>query len=262
MARNVEDAALMLDVISGSSSEDPFSLPAPQETYVSGTRGSLTGFEIAYSPDFGICNVSDEVAKVAEDAVTAFARGGAAVDVVNDVFKDWTHPHDALEVLLQDRYRGMYENFFRDEGIDLLERQDVTEEVSSRIEKSLELDAGDVRHAERVRTEAYDSILTVFENYDLIVTPTMGLLPFEKDAKPRSINGEQIDPLHGWALTWPINLTGNPTVSVPAGFAEGLPVGLQLIGPRLAGRRVVGAAAAYERLGPWDYKRPTRQVLL
>lgn len=151
MARNVEDAALVLDVISGPSSEDPFSLPAPHETYVSATRGSLKRFEIAYSPDFGICEVSDEVA---EDAVTAFAQGGASVDVVDDVFEDWTHLHDALEVLLQDRYRGMYENFIRDKGIDLLERRDVTEEVASRIEKSLELDAGDVRYAERVRTEA------------------------------------------------------------------------------------------------------------
>lgn len=258
MARTVEDAALLLDVMTGPSNEDPFSLPAPPETYRSATRETLEGIDIAYSPDLGICEISAEVADVVGDAIDAFEPFGGAVETVDDVFTDWTRPHDALEVLLQDRYRGMYENFIRDEGIDLLERTDVTEEVVSRIEKSLTLGAGDVRHAERVRTGAYDTMRSVFEEYDLLVTPTMGLLPFKKGTKPRTIDGAQVDPLHGWALTWPLNLTGNPTTAVPAGFAEGLPVGLQIIGPRLADRQVVAAAAAYERVRPWHDRRPSR----
>jgi Asp-tRNA(Asn)/Glu-tRNA(Gln) amidotransferase A subunit family amidase len=258
MARSVEDAALMLDVISGPSNGDPFSLPRRDRSYLDVTRRGIDHLDIAYSPDLGICEVSSTVEGVVEEAVDAIEKTGANVDRIDDVFEDdWKRLHDALEVLLQDRYRGMHDNFVRDHGIDMLDRRDeVTEEVISRVEKSLELDSLDVRRAERVRTEAYDAMCGVLADYDLVVTPTMGMLPFEKDTQPSEIGGVPIDPLHGWALTWPINLTGNPVVAVPAGTAEGLPVGLQFIGRRLEDDTVVSAAAAYERVRPWTGSYP------
>jgi len=197
------------------------------------------------------------VGATVEEPVEDLRRTGATVERIDGAFEDWETPHDALEVLLQDRYGGMYDNFVRDYDIDLLERrEDVTEEVVSRVEKALELDALDVRRAERVRTEACDAMRGVLSEYDLLVTPTMGLLPFETETKPSEIDGVPVDPLHGWALTWPFNLTGNPVAAVPAGIAEGLPVGLQIVGRRLDDETVVSAAAAYERIRPWNGSYP------
>jgi Asp-tRNA(Asn)/Glu-tRNA(Gln) amidotransferase A subunit family amidase len=257
MARSVEDAALMLDVIGGPNDGDPFSLPERDGSYLEATRRGVDHLDVAYSPDLGICAVSETVEAVVEEAVDELEKAGASVDRIDGVFEDWETPHDALEILLQDRYLGMYDNFARDHGIDVLDRhEEVTEEVVSRVEKALELDALDVRRAERVRTEAYDAIREVFADYDLLVTPTMGLLPFEKDTQPSEIEGVPIDPLHGWALTWPTNLTGNPAAAVPAGFAEGLPVGLQIVGRWREDETVVSAAAAYERVRPWHGSYP------
>jgi Asp-tRNA(Asn)/Glu-tRNA(Gln) amidotransferase A subunit family amidase len=257
MARSVEDAALLLDATSGPDDGDPFGLPANPGSYVEATRRGIDDLEVAYSPDLGICEVAPPVESVVEGAVGDLRRTGATVDRIDGVFEDWETPHDALEVLLQDRYGGMYDNFVRDHGIDLLERRgDVTEEVVSRVEKALELDALDVRRAERARTEVCDAMRGVLSEYDLLVAPTMGLLPFEKETKPTGIDGVPIDPLHGWALTWPFNLTGNPVAAVPAGVAEGLPVGLQIAGRRLDDETVVSAAAAYERVRPWGGSYP------
>jgi Asp-tRNA(Asn)/Glu-tRNA(Gln) amidotransferase A subunit family amidase len=259
MARTVEDAALMLDVIAGPHPSDPFSLPERDGAYTSVTRRSLDGTSVAYSPDLGICEVDSEIAGIVEDAVDGFRTAGATVEDVGGVFEQsWTELHDAIEVLLQERYRGMYDNLKRDLDIDLLEhRDDVTEEVVSRIEKSLELTALDVRRAERVRTTGYDAVQELLREYDLLVTPTLGMAPFEKDTQPTEINDVPIDPLHGWAHTWPINLTGNPTASVPAGFTDdGLPVGMQVIGRRMADADVLAASAAFERVRPWSGVRP------
>jgi amidase/aspartyl-tRNA(Asn)/glutamyl-tRNA(Gln) amidotransferase subunit A len=67
------------------------------------------------------------------------------------------------------------------------------------------------------------------------------------------INGEPVDPLIGWCLTYPINFTGYPAASIPAGPADGnLPVGMQIIGRRYADADVLAASAAFERLQPWQ----------
>jgi amidase/aspartyl-tRNA(Asn)/glutamyl-tRNA(Gln) amidotransferase subunit A len=69
---------------------------------------------------------------------------------------------------------------------------------------------------------------------------------------PSEVNGEEVDPLLGWCLTYPINFTGHPAASVPAGFTDdGLPVGLQIVGRRFADEAVLAASAAFERVRPW-----------
>ena len=260
MTRTVEDAALMLDAMAGPHSASPFSLPERESSYVDATGRSTADLRVAFSPDLGICSVESDVLGVVEDAVGALEEVVGTVDRVDAVFEQsWDELHDALEVLLQERYRGMYDDLQRNQGIDLLEhRADVTEEVVSRVEKSLELSVLDVRRAQRVRTRGYDAVRALLDEYDLIVTPTLGLRPFEKDTQPESIRGEPIDPLHGWILTWPINLTGNPTASVPAGFTDdGLPVGMQLVGRRHEDDTVFAASAAFEGVRPWTEARPS-----
>ena len=115
----------------------------------------------------------------------------------------------------------------------------------------------DVRNAEQVRTEAFDCVQSLLQGYDIIATPTLGMSPFEKDTQPTMINGTEIDPLHGWILTWPFNLSGNPTASVPVGFSEdGLPVGMQMVGRRHEDDAVLKTSAAFEEARSWAPKRP------
>jgi Asp-tRNA(Asn)/Glu-tRNA(Gln) amidotransferase A subunit family amidase len=81
---------------------------------------------------------------------------------------------------------------------------------------------------------------------------------------PSTVNGSRVDPLLGWCLTYPLNFTGHPAISVPAGLTpEGFPVGLQIVGRRFADAQVLAAAAAFEVSRPWaqDYPRRWRTDL-
>ena len=90
------------------------------------------------------------------------------------------------------------------------------------------------------------------------MTPTLACLPVDNanngnTVGPTSINGEAVDPLIGWCLTYPINYTGHPAASIPAGLSDDkLPVGMQIVGRRYADADVLAASAAFERLRPWQ----------
>jgi Asp-tRNA(Asn)/Glu-tRNA(Gln) amidotransferase A subunit family amidase len=261
MARTVEDAALMLSVIAGPDDADPYSLPGPVPAYADADATPTSDLRVAYTPDFGVCTVTDEVRDVVEDALGAFEDRGAAVERLDSVFdQSWETLHDALNVLLQTRYVGLADGFEENHGIDLFDLDDpVTPEVLSRIERGRDLSVADYQRAQRVRTRASDAVGAVFDSYDLLVAPTLSIPPFDKDVYPARVAGEAVDPLHGWILTWPINLTGNPTLAVPAGFSDGgLPVGLQLVGPRHDDAAVLAAGRAYEAANPWAGEYPPR----
>jgi hypothetical protein len=99
-----------------------------------------------------------------------------------------------------------------------------------------------------------------FEDHDVLLTPSMPLAAFGTDvASPASIDGVPVDPFFDdWcALALPANLTGCPACAVPTGFdQDGLPLGLQVMGPRFADARVLAVAAAVERLAPWADRWP------
>jgi amidase len=78
------------------------------------------------------------------------------------------------------------------------------------------------------------------------------------------VAGEEVDPLIGWCLTYPINYSGNPAASIPVGLSKnGLPVGMQIIGRRYADLDVIAASAMFERLRPWQqtYEKWKSRVL-
>jgi amidase/aspartyl-tRNA(Asn)/glutamyl-tRNA(Gln) amidotransferase subunit A len=126
------------------------------------------------------------------------------------------------------------------------------------LEHGYAMSALDVQRDQQLRTEVYDMVQSVFATHDLLVTPTLACLPVENandgnTVGPSEVAGVEVDELIGWCLTYPINFTGHPAASVPAGLAEGrLPVGLQVVGRRYADADVLAASAALERVRPWQ----------
>jgi serine/threonine protein kinase len=119
------------------------------------------------------------------------------------------------------------------------------------------LSALDLWRDQEIRAEIYDAIQSVLEKYDLLITPTLACLPVENASDgntmgPTQINGEAVDPLIGWCLTYFVNFPCHPAASIPAGLADGkLPVGMQIVGRRYADTDVLAASATFERLRPW-----------
>lgn len=258
ITRTVEDAALALSVLSGYDATDPFSIKVDNDLMAS-TRRSIRGWKIAYSPDFDVFPVEDRVSSAVETAVRAFEEAGATVKQVKlgiersqrELSDLWCRIITPLNV---DALDG-----FKNAGLDLLKdhRDDFPPEYLKWVDAGPEMKMREMSRDQVIRTEIYDAVQGVFTDYDLLITPTLACMPVENaddgsTKGPSRINGEEVDPLIGWCLTYPINFTGHPAASIPAGLVDGLPVGMQIIGRSHADGDVLAASAAFERLRPWQ----------
>ncbi len=259
ITRTVEDAALVVTAIAGYDPRDPFSLDE-QPDLLAATRRSVRGWRIAYSPNFDVFPVEKPVADVVAKAVRAFEEAGARVEEVRlGIARHQRELSDLWCRLIMPVNLLTLENFKR-QGMDLLRdhRDDFPPQYLEWVERGYRLTALDFYNDQAVRTEIYDAIQKVFENYDLLVTPTLACLPVDNAADgntvgPSRINGEEVDPLIGWCLTYFVNFSGHPAASIPAGLSQdNLPVGMQIIGRRYADADVLAASAVFERLRPWQ----------
>jgi amidase/aspartyl-tRNA(Asn)/glutamyl-tRNA(Gln) amidotransferase subunit A len=257
ITRTVEDAALALNALSGYDPRDPFSLDETID-FVPATRRAIKGMRIAYSPNFDVFPVEPVIAVAVEKAVKAFTEAGAHVETVTLGLKRTQQElSDAWSRLMMPLNLGALEAV-KAAGLDLIKdhRDDFPPEYLRWIAIGEKLGILDIQRDQTIRSEVYDAVQNIFASYDLLVTPTVGAMPVVNRSDgntvgPTTINGESVDPLIGWCLTYPVNFTGHPAASIPAGMADGLPVGMQIIGRRYADADVLAASAAFERLRPW-----------
>jgi amidase len=257
LAQTVEDAALVTEALAGYDARDPFALDE-RPVLTSALRRSIRGWRIAYSPDFDVFPVAPEVAGVVADAVRAFEDAGAHVEEVElGIEVDQRSLSDLWCRLIIPINIATFE-YLKREGMDLLgdHRADFPAEYLRWVDEGYELRTADLMRDEEARSEIYDAIQNVLEDHELLVTPTLACLPVENTADgntkgPPEVNGVEVDPLIGWCLTYPVNFSGHPAASIPAGMVGGLPVGMQLIGRRYADGDVLAASATFERLRPW-----------
>jgi amidase/aspartyl-tRNA(Asn)/glutamyl-tRNA(Gln) amidotransferase subunit A len=258
ITRTVEDAALAMTVLAGYDSRDPYCIEGEVD-FMSALRGSVAGKKIAYTRDYGIFPVDRRVTAVVDKAVAAFEEAGAHVEEVeigirrsqrelSDVWCRFIAPKQVFAL------QG-----FKHEGIDLHRdhHDDFPPEFWHWDEIGRRLTVTDFLADQIVRTEVFDALRSVLDRYDFLISPTLACLAVDNATDgntlgPREIEGEAIDRLIGWCMTYLINFIGYPAATVPAGLAEnGLPVGMQIVGRRYADADVIAASAEFERLRPW-----------
>jgi len=258
--RTVADAALLADVMAGPHPRDPFSLPDDGVDFRGAVDRPVEDLSVAYSPDLGTWPLDPRVRSTVDDAVEALADAGAevtAVDVdlghsLDDLIETSMVQWESKVAVLAERLAGAFDVDVTGEDRDRL--PDAMVEMA---EAGGEHSAVAFKRADVGRTEVYDGIQDVFDDHDLLVSATTAVPPFSNDVLgPEVVDGTEVDPLSGWFLTMPFNMTGHPAVSVPAGFPEGLPVGMQLVGRRFADEDALAAAGAVERERPWDAAYP------
>ncbi len=266
LTRTVDDAALMLDVMTGPSPRDPLSVPDDDTDFRAAVGRGVDELDVAYSPDFGLFPVEDRVSAVVDEAAGVFDEAGATVEEASPEFED---SRETLREVWFREIAGQYHSVldgFKKEGIDLLEnhRDEIAPEFLDLLEETRDLTVREYKRDEHVRTRAFDAIQDLFEDYDLLVTPTVGVeaIPNATDGQtvgPSSINDEPVDPLIGWSLAYPINFTGHPTASVPAGqTGADYPVGMQIVGRRYNDDTVLAASGTIERSRSWHDMYPPR----
>jgi aspartyl-tRNA(Asn)/glutamyl-tRNA(Gln) amidotransferase subunit A len=257
MGRTVSDAALMLEVMAGPDARDPHAYVLFREEYQlsldSKATDLLKGRNIAWSPVLGNTEVDDEVLHLTQRAAQTFQDFGCRIEETRPDFEPseelfLANFHSSLAARL-----GQYVERFREK---------IDPSLLDAIQKGSQYTAVDLQSAVFQRTQLFQTMQSFFSQFDFLITPTISCppLPVTHNAlEPITINGKIAGTMRGawYPYTHPFNLTGNPAVSIPCGWTqEGLPVGLQIVGPWLAEKSILLAAAAFEIVRPWATKRP------
>jgi aspartyl-tRNA(Asn)/glutamyl-tRNA(Gln) amidotransferase subunit A len=243
ITRAVADAALMLSVIAGPDPRDRWSLPAGDVDWLGAPRAALkSGLKALYWPRWGDQPIEPAVSAAVTAAVEAFAKT-YGVEVETGSPPDIPiGPAFPTIIALETDLTGM-RRLVAEKGAQ------VSETVRAFLDKRLPLEAA--TDAITTRKAWANAVARLMSRYDLILTPTLPVTAFAADREgPATIVGAAVGPDEWCPFTFPFNLTGQPAASVFAGMVDGLPVGLQIVGPHLGDALLLTAAAKVEALFP------------
>jgi amidase len=241
MARNVRDLALMLDAMAALTTHDPLSRPGPHGGFQATLNRVRPPARAGFSANLGLRSVDLEVAEICRAGAQRFTEMGCVVEEATPDFSGAIESFQVLRSLLFAEVRG-----------DLLpkERTRINPDIVWNIEKGKNLTAAEIIAAQRARHTLFHRVAQFFNNYDLLVCPTVAVAPFPIEQRfPTEIAGEKLTTYIDWMfLTFVITLTGCPAISLPCGLTrEGLPVGVQLVGRPHGDAELLGVARLLEQ---------------
>jgi aspartyl-tRNA(Asn)/glutamyl-tRNA(Gln) amidotransferase subunit A len=273
LTRNVTDCALVLDAITGHDPRDATSLPQPGGNYAAAlanhASGEVAGMRIGVPREYFAEGIDPEVADAVRQAVTVLEGMGASVDWEASL-PSTSYALAVYYIIAPSecsanlaRYDGVKYGFSDHEAGGMWEELEGTRrhgfgaEVKRRImlgTYSLSSGYYDAYYlkAQKVRTIISREFQEAFQKYDVLITPTTPTTAFRLGEKTD-------DPLQMYLsdiCTIPANIAGIPGISLPCGFVNGLPVGMQVLGPALGEDAVLRTAFAYEQAAEWHTARP------
>lgn len=251
MSRTVADSALMLSVIAGPDPRDRLSIPSGDVDWLAAAApADMRGKRIAYSADWGYAAVDPEVRRVVAEAVHVFETDLGCI--VEEAHPGWDDPAEAFWSLV-----AMESDLVGMRAMVAGRRKEISPFILALLDRHWT--AEDFTNANMARKRVTNRMWRFMQRYDLLLTPTLASPPFPVHMQgPEIIEGRMVGSADWLCFTFPMNMTGQPAASVPAGFTkDGLPVGLQIVGRHLADASVIAAAAAFEAVRPWAGREPS-----
>ncbi len=256
MCRSVRDAARYVDAIAGPTAIDPTSLPRPARSYedavVSGDAAArLSGKRATWSSTLGFAVCDPEVEKLAHEAALALCAD-AGIELI-DVDVRLPKPGQAWSIISNISGATHYGERVYASSLDIL-----TPVVKAGYDSLRDFPMDTVLRALRRRDELLAAIAAVFDEIDILLTPTTATTAFVAEGPPPfEIAGQSVGGMGSVPYTAPFNISGMPGVSIPVGCAsDGLPVGLQAVTRRHDEELVLGCGAIAEANRPWQKFAP------
>ncbi len=250
MTRTVSDTALMLEVMAGPDIRDPLTVGRSKPDFLAAARErrDLVGLRVGWRPRLGNIHVADAVLEACESALRDIASLGAEVSELTAPFENpervWFVNNGAYRMAqfghhLQEHRAIMCPTFVR------------------QMDRIGSCSAAELYDAVFARTRLYRQVQAWFETCDIVAMPTLSraAVPIDQDFfGPIEIDGKMVENIRAawYPYTMPFNLTGNPAISLPAGFdGDGMPLAVQFVAPPGADAALLHVAAAFERARPW-----------
>jgi aspartyl-tRNA(Asn)/glutamyl-tRNA(Gln) amidotransferase subunit A len=269
LTKDVTDCALVTKVIAGYDPRDSTSVPHPVPDYARQLIPDIKGLKIGIPKEYFVEGMQNEVRAALEAGIGKLRELGAEMDW--EISLPHTKYALAVYYILNPseasanlaRYDGVKYGFSERDASNVIETTERTRqsgfgtEVKRRIMLgTYALSAGyyDAYYlkAQKVRTLIKREFDQAFEKYDALVTPTSPVVPFKQ--------GEKLeDPMQMYLsdiCTLPVNIAGIPAISIPAGFADNLPIGMQIIGKPFSEETLLRIAFAYEQATDWHKRKP------
>ncbi|KAB1069596.1 amidase family protein [Methylobacterium soli] len=245
LARSVADAALLTTAVAGHDPRDPSAVAGPVPDLLGAAQASVAGLRVAWSATLGYARPDPEIVEIARASAMALADQGAIVEAVETVFES-----DPGDLWTAEFYAGVGTRLRT-----VLERQrDLLDPaVADVLDAALAQEMRAYYESVFRRYALRDEMSRFFARYDVLLSPTVPVTSLEAGRNlPERLSDRS---LVTWVFyTYPFNLTGQPAASVCAGIAaDGMPVGLQIVGRSLGEADVVRVAAAVERTKPPGY---------
>lgn len=251
MARTVDDVALLLSVMAGPDRRAPLASGEDPSVFARLPGRDLRGLRVAWSPDLGgSVPVDPEVVEVLTAQLRVFEDLGCTVEEASPSFSGADETFRTLRAWQFDLVLG--DLHARHPGV-------LKPSLALNIEAGRDLTGREVARAHRRQGELFHRVRRFFERYDVLLLPVSQVLPFDVGLEyPAHVAGERQDDYLGWMRSAShVTLTGSPALSVPAGFSrDGLPVGLQVVGPHGADLLVLQVGAAFEAATRYADRRP------
>ena len=238
---SVADAALLLNVMKQPDARDWTALPPDGSDATVGLDDGIRGLRIAYSPTLGHADVHPEIAAAVEAAVHDLEALGAHVERVDPGFED------PLDITTGLWFVGAWTIW---NGLNPAQQERADPDFRAEAELGAKLSALEVQQLHLRRGALGSAMRQFMQRFDLLVTPAVAVPAF--DARPAGHSPMDPKTMLGWTpFSYPFNLTQQPACSIPCGLTtEGLPIGLQIVGPMFGDNLVLRAARAYESVRP------------
>ena len=250
ITRTVRDAATMLNIMAKPDIRDWTALPPNGTNYLFGIEQNLSNLKIAFSLTLGHVDIVDpEIKELTVAAAKSFEATGARVEEFDPKLAD---TEKIFEVHWFASAAAMAKS------VPYIKRNLLDPGLQEIIECGQQITASDYIEAMDKRSKIGERMQAFFQKFDLLLTPGQPLPAFK--AGVEFPNGYEFTRWHQWTpFTYPFNLTQQPAASIPCGFnSDGLPAGLQIVGPLFSDALVLRAARAYEKMHP--FKMPLEPI--
>ncbi len=252
MARNVLDSALFLDAMAGFEARTPISWPSPAQSYQKAVLQAHEKVRIAYSRDWhGFTHTSDDMDRILRAALAKVEAQGGVVDEACPELPGLDHAYRVYRSMLWASGPGRATASMQ---------QHFKATLQGNIDYGRNLTIDDVYDANINRAKIYTNMQQFLQTYDVLACPVVGLHPGPVEEEyPTHIDGKPLGDYIEWLkFSYLSTISTLPSISVPVGFSdEGMPVGIQLIGPPRGEAKLLAVAKAVEQavggpLGPID----------